>query len=74
MVQRNGDAHAEEDQALAADEEGEGREEVAEAEMEGETAGDEAPAEEEEAVEETDKVKGDTVISTSNLPSFSSLP
>ncbi|XP_038549265.1 SH3 domain-binding glutamic acid-rich protein isoform X8 [Micropterus salmoides] len=62
MEERNGDAHREDEQAQAAEEEGEGGEDVAEGETaddeatEGETAGDEALAEEEEeAVEETDE-------------------
>ncbi|XP_038549260.1 SH3 domain-binding glutamic acid-rich protein isoform X4 [Micropterus salmoides] len=67
MEERNGDAHREDEQAQAAEEEGEGGEDVAEGETaddeatEGETAGDEALAEEEEeAVEETDEVTEDT--------------
>ncbi|XP_038549271.1 SH3 domain-binding glutamic acid-rich protein isoform X14 [Micropterus salmoides] len=64
MEERNGDAHREDEQAQAAEEEGEGGEDVAEGETaddeatEGETAGDEALAEEEEeAVEETDEAR-----------------
>ncbi|XP_072248864.1 SH3 domain-binding glutamic acid-rich protein isoform X19 [Leuresthes tenuis] len=62
VEERNGNAHGEEEQVEAADEEeGEGGEAGDEA-TEGETAGDEPPAEEEgeEAVEETDEVTEDT--------------
>ncbi|XP_026154639.1 SH3 domain-binding glutamic acid-rich protein isoform X2 [Mastacembelus armatus] len=58
VEERNGVAHRKKEQA--ADEEGEGGEEVEgetadDEAAEGETAGDEAPAEEEETVEETDE-------------------
>lgn len=52
VEERNGDAHDEAEQAANEEEGGEGEEEV----VEGETAGDEAPAE-----EETDEVTDDTV-------------
>uniref|UniRef100_A0A3Q3KU83 SH3 domain binding glutamate-rich protein n=1 Tax=Mastacembelus armatus TaxID=205130 RepID=A0A3Q3KU83_9TELE len=63
VEERNGVAHRKKEQA--ADEEGEGGEEVEgetadDEAAEGETAGDEAPAEEEETVEETDEVTEDT--------------
>lgn len=50
VEERNGDAHDEAEQAANEKEGGEGEEEV----LEGETAGDEAPAEEDQVVEGTD--------------------